>query len=176
MNEAARLRGVWNILPTPFTDDGALDDAGIRSLVDFVAGTGVDGLTVLGVMGEVTRLSDDERTRVIGTAIRHAAGRVPICVGVRESPALATGAGVEPDAPAFSLDGVPDFEQPTAANVATSSMVVTCDVGLIGPLLWLADRLRGRAFGGYQGKPAATQSGREPLFLTGLSSTSWRIA
>jgi 4-hydroxy-tetrahydrodipicolinate synthase len=82
MNEAARLRGVWNILPTPFTDDGALDDAGIRSLVDFVVGTGVDGLTVLGVMGEVTRLSDDERTRVIGTAIRHAAGRVPICVGV----------------------------------------------------------------------------------------------
>jgi 4-hydroxy-tetrahydrodipicolinate synthase len=82
MNEAERLRGVWNILPTPFTDDGALDEVGVRSLVDFVVGTGVDGLTVLGVMGEVTRLSDDERTRVIATAIQHAAGRVPICVGV----------------------------------------------------------------------------------------------
>lgn len=77
-----RLRGVWNILPTPFADDGSLDEPGVRSLVDFVIGTGVDGLTVLGVMGEVSRLSDDERTRVLATVLDQAAGRLPICAGV----------------------------------------------------------------------------------------------
>lgn len=82
MTGTEQLRGVWNILPTPFEDDGSLDEAGVRSLVDFVIATGVDGLTVLGVMGEASRLSDAERTRVIATAVEHAAGRVPICVGV----------------------------------------------------------------------------------------------
>jgi 4-hydroxy-tetrahydrodipicolinate synthase len=82
MTGTERLRGVWNILPTPFEDDGTLDEAGVRSLVDFVIATGVDGLTVLGVMGEASRLSDAERARVIGTAVEHAAGRVPVCAGI----------------------------------------------------------------------------------------------
>ena len=44
--------------------------------------TGVDGMTVLGVMGEVGRLSDEERRRVIELTVRHAAGRLPVCAGV----------------------------------------------------------------------------------------------
>lgn len=82
MTATDQLRGVWNILPTPFGDDGSLDEASVQSLVDFAIGTGVDGLTVLGIMGEVTRLSDDERTRVLATALRQAAGRVPVCAGI----------------------------------------------------------------------------------------------
>ena len=77
-----QLRGVWNIVPTPFRDDASLDEDGIRSLVDFVVRTGVDGMTVLGVMGEVGRLSDDERRRVIELTVEHAAGRLPVCAGV----------------------------------------------------------------------------------------------
>jgi 4-hydroxy-tetrahydrodipicolinate synthase len=77
-----QLHGVWNIVPTPFRDDGALDEDGVRSLVDFVIATGVDGLTILGVMGEVGRLSDDERRRVIEVAVAAARGRIPICAGV----------------------------------------------------------------------------------------------
>ncbi|HUQ44736.1 MAG TPA: dihydrodipicolinate synthase family protein [Candidatus Limnocylindria bacterium] len=77
-----QLHGVWNIVPTPFRDDASLDEESIGSLVDFVAGTGVDGMTVLGVMGEVGRLSDDERRRVIQLTVERAAGRLPICAGV----------------------------------------------------------------------------------------------
>jgi len=82
MTAMARLRGVWNIVPTPFHDDASLDEDGIRSLVDFVIGTGVDGITVLGVMGEVSRLSDAERRRIIELTVGHAEGRLPICAGV----------------------------------------------------------------------------------------------
>lgn len=82
MTAIDRLRGVWNIVPTPFREDASLDEDGIRSLIDFVVGTGVDGITILGVMGEVGRLSDDERRRVIELTVEHAAGRVSICAGV----------------------------------------------------------------------------------------------
>ena len=81
MSAIDQLRGVWNIVPTPFQDDATLDEEGVRSLVDFVIGTGVDGMTILGVMGEVGKLSDAERRRVVEVAVGHAAGRVPICVG-----------------------------------------------------------------------------------------------
>ena len=82
MGDIGALRGVWNIVPTPFLPDGSLDTASIPTLVGFVRATGVDGLTILGVLGEAARLGDDERTTVLRTAIDAAAGGIPVCVGV----------------------------------------------------------------------------------------------
>jgi 4-hydroxy-tetrahydrodipicolinate synthase len=76
------LRGVWNIVPTPFADDGDLDEASIATLVDFVVARGVDGMTVLGVMGEAARVSDAERERIVAATLAAANGRLPVCVGV----------------------------------------------------------------------------------------------
>ncbi len=76
-----RLEGVWNIVPTPFRPDGSLDDASLPGLTAFVAGCGVDGMTILGVLGEAAKLSDDER-RVVIAGVVAAAGDLPVCVGV----------------------------------------------------------------------------------------------
>ena len=76
-----RLQGVWTIVPTPFDDDGALDAASLPGLTRFVAGCGVDGMTILGVLGEAGRLGDDERRAVIAGVLGAADG-LPICVGV----------------------------------------------------------------------------------------------
>lgn len=76
------LGGVWNIVPTPFTPSGELHIPSVRRLTDFVVGTGIDGLTILGVMGEAHKLSDAERTAVIEATAAAAGGRRPICVGV----------------------------------------------------------------------------------------------
>ncbi len=81
MTETDRLRGVFNILPTPFADDGALDESSLRRLVDFVVACGVDGVTILGVMGEAGKVSEAERTRIVEVTLEAAAGRVPVCVG-----------------------------------------------------------------------------------------------
>jgi len=81
MTDLTRLEGVWNIVPTPFLDDGALDDSSLPVLTRFVAGCGVDGMTILGVLGEATKLSDDERHRVTA-GVLGAAGDLPVCVGV----------------------------------------------------------------------------------------------
>lgn len=76
------LRGVWNIVPTPFTRDGDLDLPSVARLTDFVVGTEVDGLTILGVLGEAGKLSDRERKQHIVATIRAVDGRRPVCVGV----------------------------------------------------------------------------------------------
>ncbi|HYZ15110.1 MAG TPA: dihydrodipicolinate synthase family protein [Candidatus Acidoferrum sp.] len=59
------LHGIHPIVPTPFTDEGAVDLASIASLAAFLLGAGVDGLAILGVMGEADKLSGEERESVI---------------------------------------------------------------------------------------------------------------
>lgn len=86
------LQGVYNIAPTPFQSDGSLDEASISSLTEFVISKGVNGITILGVMGETSKVSDIERVRIIERFIEAAEGRVPICVGTSHA---ATGRCVE---------------------------------------------------------------------------------
>ena len=82
MGEIAALRGVWNIVPTPFLPGGGLDIASLPGLVSFVRATGVDGMTILGVLGEAGRLGDAERSRVQEAVLEAAGGSIPVCVGV----------------------------------------------------------------------------------------------
>jgi 4-hydroxy-tetrahydrodipicolinate synthase len=74
--------GIFHILATPFTDDGALDAAGLPRLVERALATGVAGVTILGIAGEAHRLTDEERRRVVETVVKEVAGRVPVVVGV----------------------------------------------------------------------------------------------
>lgn len=75
------LRGVYNIVPTPFDESGELDGSSLARLIDFVVATGVDGVTILGVMGEAGKVSEPERERIVEIALEAAAGRIPVCVG-----------------------------------------------------------------------------------------------
>jgi len=59
------LAGIYPIVPTPFDAQGAVDEHSIRSLTAFMVEREVQGLAVLGVMGEVDRLTDVEREQVI---------------------------------------------------------------------------------------------------------------
>lgn len=77
-----RFEGVHSVLVTPFAADESVDEASLRRLVDFYAGCRVDGVLVLGVLGEADRLSDEERERVVEVAIDQAAGRIPVTVGI----------------------------------------------------------------------------------------------
>ena len=78
--------GIYNIVPTPFDESGAVDEASLRRLV-VVFGTGVDGLTILGFLGEAAKLSEAERAQVIDITVEVTAGRVPVVVGAT-APAL----------------------------------------------------------------------------------------
>jgi 4-hydroxy-tetrahydrodipicolinate synthase len=81
MKDTAFLSGIFNIVPTPFDASGALDEASLRRLVDFVVDTGVSGVTVLGFLGEAAKLSEAERARVIEISVEASDGRIPVVVG-----------------------------------------------------------------------------------------------
>jgi len=79
-----RLRGAFTALVTPFTADGALDEAAYRRLVIGQILSGIDGLVPVGTTGESPTLSQEERDRCIGIAVTVAAergGRVPVIAG-----------------------------------------------------------------------------------------------
>lgn len=75
-------RGVFIISATPFTDDGAVDDASLDRLTDFYLQSAVDGITILGVMGEAPKLSNQESVAVLSRVLGRVDGRVPVIVGV----------------------------------------------------------------------------------------------
>jgi 4-hydroxy-tetrahydrodipicolinate synthase len=76
-----RIGGVFAISPTPFHSDGALDFDSLDRLVDFYFAAGCDGLTVLGVLGEASKLDADEALAIAARVIARADGK-PIIVGV----------------------------------------------------------------------------------------------
>jgi len=59
------LAGIYPIVPTPFDERGAIDVESIRTMTAFMAAREVDGLAVLGVMGEADRLTEAERDNVV---------------------------------------------------------------------------------------------------------------
>jgi len=77
----AAAAGVYLITVTPFTDSGALDLASTDRMVDFYLEQGVSGLTVLGIMGEATKLTAEEARVFVRQVLQRVAGRVPVVVG-----------------------------------------------------------------------------------------------
>jgi len=75
------FQGVYSIIPTAFTDSGDIDEASQRRVVDLFIDKGANGLTALGVTGEVARLEECERATVLEIVVKQAAGRVPIIAG-----------------------------------------------------------------------------------------------
>jgi 4-hydroxy-tetrahydrodipicolinate synthase len=72
--------GVYAIAPTPFAEDGRVDDKSVDRMVDFYADCGVEGLTVLGQLGEAPKLEQAEAVDVATRVIARAG--FPVVVGV----------------------------------------------------------------------------------------------
>src|SRR3546814_19491383 len=83
MRISEQTRGVYVIAATPFAEDGALDLASTDSLVDFYLDCGVDGMTILGVMGEAPKLSPEESVGFLTRVLDRVAGRAGGIGGVR---------------------------------------------------------------------------------------------
>ena len=74
------IKGVIPIAPTPFHDDGRVHEASIDRMTDFFLGCGIDGITILGQLGEAPKLDHQESIAIAKRIIERA--NVPIIVGV----------------------------------------------------------------------------------------------
>jgi 4-hydroxy-tetrahydrodipicolinate synthase len=84
------FEGVFPILVTPFDEKESVDLESFDRVVRFMADIGVDGVTILGVLGESNRMVDSEREELIRTAVEAAGGRIPIVVGTSHKGTKAT--------------------------------------------------------------------------------------
>jgi 4-hydroxy-tetrahydrodipicolinate synthase len=74
-------KGTFAIAPTPFHDDGRIDEKSIDRLTDFYGEIGCDGITVLGIMGEAPKLEGAEAEEVAKRFLKRAKN-MQIIVGV----------------------------------------------------------------------------------------------
>jgi len=76
-----KAAGTFAIAPTPFHDDGRIDEKSIDRLTDFYADIGCDGVTVLGIMGEAPKLDGSEAEEVARRFVKRAKN-MQVIVGV----------------------------------------------------------------------------------------------
>src|SRR5438132_5879552 len=98
------------------TQDGALDLARFRSLIDWHVAEGTNGIVIVGTTGESPTVDVEEHCKLIEAAVQYAAKRVPVIAGTggnatREAIALtqfAAKAGAD-----YALSVVPYYNKPT---------------------------------------------------------------
>ncbi len=97
--------GVYTVVPTPFTVDEGLDEGSFERLLGELVARGVDGVIVLGVLGEAPKLHGDERDRVVRAAARAVGAAASVIVGASHASAVGTRALID-RAAALGADGV----------------------------------------------------------------------
>ena len=110
------IKGSIVAIVTPMREDGSLDLAAFRTLIDFHVEQGTDSIVVAGTTGESPTVNVEEHVLLIAEAVKHAAGRIPIIAGTganstREAIELAAfskKAGAD-----ASLSVVPYYNKPT---------------------------------------------------------------
>jgi len=75
------IKGSLVAIVTPMLDDGRIDLARFKSLIDFHVAEGTDGIVVVGTTGESPTVNFDEHKDLIRKAVEFASGRVPIVAG-----------------------------------------------------------------------------------------------
>ncbi|HEY5899300.1 MAG TPA: 4-hydroxy-tetrahydrodipicolinate synthase [Burkholderiales bacterium] len=75
------ITGSLVAIVTPMREDGSLDLARFRSLIDWHVSEGTDGIVVVGTTGESPTVNFDEHKELIRLAVQHSHGRIPIIAG-----------------------------------------------------------------------------------------------
>ena len=75
------MTGVVVVLPTPFDTDGSVDEASLERLVNHYMSLGVQGLTIMGVMGEGAKLTEGESNKLMRRIFDLVNGQIPLIVG-----------------------------------------------------------------------------------------------
>jgi 4-hydroxy-tetrahydrodipicolinate synthase len=133
-----RLRGAFTALVTPFTADGAIDEAAFRRLVAWQVLAGIDGLVPVGTTGEAPTLSAAERDRLIELAVltvaeRPSRTRIPVIAGTGSNDTRASieatrrAAGLGADA---ALVVTPYYNRPDQRMLEAHFMAIADEGGL----------------------------------------------
>lgn len=82
MSNHGAMRGIFTIPSTPFDENYAVDEVGLRRIVDFCIGCGAHGLVYPVMASGFSTLSDAERIQASRIVVEQCNGRIPVVVGV----------------------------------------------------------------------------------------------
>jgi 4-hydroxy-tetrahydrodipicolinate synthase len=131
------MRRLWTgcgtALVTPFTRDGAVDEAVVRRLARRQIDAGMHFLVPCGTTGESPTLSEEERLRVVALVVEEAAGRVPVLAGAggydtRE--VIHTAQKMKRLGAAGILSVTPYYNKPTQEGLFQHYSAIAGEVGL----------------------------------------------
>lgn len=76
------MKGLGTALVTPFSADGKIDFQALGTLIEHQITGGTDYLVILGTTSEVPTLTHEEQNEIIAFVVKHAAGRIPLVLGI----------------------------------------------------------------------------------------------
>jgi 4-hydroxy-tetrahydrodipicolinate synthase len=128
--------GCYTALVTPFTRNGAVDEARLKDLVEAQIAGGVDGIVPCGTTGESPTLSHEEHNHVIELVVKFAANRCQIIAGTGSNStdeAIAMTSHARKAGADASLQVAPYYNKPTQAGLYAHFRAIAeaCDIPLI---------------------------------------------
>ena len=129
----ARLSGYAPALPTPFNEDGSLDQNALEQICERQIRLGADALVVCGTSGEAPTLSSAEHATIVRAAVRISHGRVPVVAGAGSNStahAIALTAEAEAAGADAILSVVPYYNKPTQAGLYAHFRAIGQSTGL----------------------------------------------
>jgi len=132
-DNAARLKGIFNITVTPFQPDGSLDLQTLGNDIERIISFGFDGLLIGGTYGEFPTMSVEERTQLFRRSMDAANGRVPVMLCTASSDPQVTLALTRY---AAELGGYPMVTAPYVTEVT--------DEQIFSYFNWIAPETKGR--------------------------------
>lgn len=115
-----KVGGLYTAMVTPFTADGAVDEAAFLRLVDAQIAGGVQGIVVSGSTGEGATTTLAEKERLWRLAVERAEGKVQVIAGTGSNDTRATVEATRV-ASAIGVDAVlivtPYYNKPTPAGL-----------------------------------------------------------
>ncbi|WVX48455.1 4-hydroxy-tetrahydrodipicolinate synthase [Roseobacter fucihabitans] len=132
------MEGIVPSLNTPFAQDGSVDHASLRRLVDHTVAAGCGGMLGLAVAGEYAMLGFEEKTAMIETIAATNSDRIPFIVSVT-APDLAETLDLSSVARSAGARGV--CVQVPAGFARHEALVFLNDVAARGPGLLMVQDL-----------------------------------
>ncbi len=123
--------GAATALVTPMNDDYSVNYKRLESLVEEQISGGIDALVICGTTGEAATLNHEDHVKVIETAAKQAAGRVPIIAGAGSNDTVYS-VGLCQDAIDVGAD---------ALLMVTPYYNKTSQAGLVAHYNYVADRI-----------------------------------
>ncbi len=79
-----RFEGIYAVMLTAYDEGGEIDRAAMRHMTDYLVGSGVHGLVVLGSNGEGPYLDHRRMKDAVDAVVEACAHRIPVIVGINE--------------------------------------------------------------------------------------------